>query len=783
MADVPETDIKNLEDLNDVLKEVKSTLQDVHTRQKDVVRGNEDLAKSAKKSADAKEEDIEVTKKAAGELQRLQEAVSSLNMNTAIQSFSNFVTTTKSAITNARESMTKEMKQMMDSINDTTIKGSKETTDILSALVPLSVSKMHMKLTQMKYKIPLFDEIETSAMSAERTLMNLTIPFSNIRGQLRDLGDGAQAAGIGSIFTEAQGSVREFNAFLSKTIQDTQQGQKEVEAVATALGKTFGPEAFRNFNNIKKSIDGFNSNMNQVTAVLQIANATGSSNSQIVSLMEQAYLDLGHQGKETLTVLGSIYDAATRSKLGFDRTSKSIMESASMLKFFGGTVDSMVPLFNTFAQSLSGIGKVGLTPELLNSFVSGIEKMNFSTRALLSMQSPGMGTGGVLSGGLRMEAAMEKGPEGMNQIVSSLRETLKRFGGPRILTREQAIENPALTRNFMIQRQLLGQVMNISDPGRQNQMLKILQDIDKGGMQQGVDGVSAINELMASGEAVANETTKAIDRSAHIIESAINSKGSELLSAMSRLANNSGVTLAINETEGIIKDLAKGDIGIEGTIDRAKRIGLEANDNEASAVRNTEYRERHNDQREQNNEVVNSIKNRLLENMRQMATIEERKKFINTGRLPKDMENITMAQENGGPVKPEEFNKILDHIGEVLRSMTPVVRENMVSDRPIERLPWPQNLTPEDQARLMPVEHAQANSLQTESVMQKTVSVNGDIDIKTKNVAIPLQINVSVVDGKLEVAMSEESQNKVVELAVSKSISEMRGITSENSIA
>ena len=123
----------------------------------------------------------------------------------------------------------------------------------------------------------------------------------------------------------------------------------------------------------------------------------------------------------------------------------------------------------------------------------------------------GAGGGGILGGGLRVERAMETG-EGVTDIMQSISETMKKFGGPRILTREEAIESPAAERNFIIQRQILGQLMGIKDAGKQTQMMEALQAIDKHGVEASSGAKEKFGELMAAGEKVADETTDTLTK-------------------------------------------------------------------------------------------------------------------------------------------------------------------------------------------------------------------------------------------------------------------------------
>ena len=96
---------------------------------------------------------------------------------------------------------------------------------------------------------------------------------------------------------------------------------------------------------------------------------------EIAKIMSDAHLQLGLDLEDSALAMGHIADAARTSGIGFESTAKSIMTAAKSLKFWGGTVASVQPLFRSFSASLKGIGREGLTPELLETFVSGLSRM------------------------------------------------------------------------------------------------------------------------------------------------------------------------------------------------------------------------------------------------------------------------------------------------------------------------------------------------------------------------------------------------------------------------
>jgi len=638
--------LKELEKMKDVLGEVNK-LEEARSMSSDsITEKTKDSTSATKETSDALSVYLEKLKKMRGEaekfdLTKFSEGAKNLSANMG------------KIMSDAGTSMLRSIGQTMSSINEVTEDGSTNIASILNAGIPLGLAVMQKKAVEtMNEVIPYFEKMENAIKPAQKQIMQMTIPFTDLRDAAKDAGGG---------FAAAQENVASFNNFLAKSIRTTRNTQEVIMGVSKALGKTFGPDATRPLEGLINVHNKLNSEMTQTNAALLIATATGADHSQIVSMMESAYLDLGSKIENTIGMFGQIYEAATKSGIGFERTAQSIMRSAQTLKFWGGTIDSITPLFNTFSKSLTGIGRQGLTPELLQSFVGGLNQMTFSTRALLSMQMPSARGGGLLTGGLKMEAALEGGTEGMRDVVSSLTSTLKKFGGPRILTREQAIESPALTRNYMIQRQLLGQMMNISDVGKQNQMMRILQDIDKGGSGASATNANAIGELLKAGEDIGNETVTAIDEATQILEAAIVNQGATIRESIQNMSRESGMSLMITGLKDIVADAATGNMSAGEIVGRIMKQMADAPKTDISALSKTarieekktgaikkSEREKESALSQVESELaiytpLMQIGQKIADVMRETATPEQKETFEKHGVVPSEITDLAKA--------------------------------------------------------------------------------------------------------------------------------------------
>lgn len=390
-----------------------------------------------------------------------------------------------------------------------------------------------------------FQDVEASLKAVERTALQAGTAFGDMD--------------VPTNYENVAGNVAKFNAELANSIVTTKRSQDQVLAVGAALKDSFGPvNAITPLKGVIAANQALNSSITATNAALLISNATGVDASQVAKMMSESYLNLGMGIEESVKMFGHIADAAKTSGLGFERTAGTIHGMAQSLKFWGTTVEGVTPLFKTFANSMQGIGQQGLTPELLNSFVNGLERMTFGTRALLGLQSPGMGRGGptgVLGAGLQMEQALEEGDFGT--IAENLISTLQQYGGQDIMTRQEALDSPGAQRNYMVQRQLLGQMLNISDTATQNKMLKVLQDIDKGGMAQAADAKAELGKVLGQGEETAEDTTTRIEKANLAVEAAVLSSGAELLQAVQGLARGTDLQKALQGVQTVTEQAAR----------------------------------------------------------------------------------------------------------------------------------------------------------------------------------------------------------------------------------
>lgn len=391
-----------------------------------------------------------------------------------------------------------------------------------------------------------FNDIETAIISAEKASLKAGMSF-------------------GQSFDEAAQTTEMYRRTMSDAINTTKATGEEIGSVRVALSAAFNTEEMvGNLDNLTSAEAGVKSAMNLTNVAILTAAATGMESSAMAGLLAEAHLNLGESVETAGMAMADIAAVTQGSGLSFNTVQKGIMNSASALKMWGGTISSVTPVFKTFVDSL-GEGRKGLATELLEKYANGLGKMGFSTRALLgTISGISSGGGGAIGAGLEMEAAMEQGPEGMSKITDSLLQTLNKFGGGQgVITRDEAIADPALQRNFMLQRGLLTQMLGVDEQSA-NQLLGVLKDVDKNGLSGGKNTKEELNKLIKSGEATKESTQTTMERTSRAVESATLDSGKLIVTALGNVAKDLGLSAAADSILAMVDNVGK-NIGEDST--------------------------------------------------------------------------------------------------------------------------------------------------------------------------------------------------------------------------
>lgn len=351
---------------------------------------------------------------------------------------------------------------------------------------------------------------------------------------------------MGVPFDKAASSVDDYTQKYKQTMQTTRASKEVIEGVQKAFKNMIDPTAqVEKIKKLQGSMGSLQSTLNLTNVAILTGAANGMEASKAAGWMATSMTELGASSDVAAMSMGKIGWAAKNSGLGFEKVGDAIMASADSLKMFGGTVNSVAPLYKAFSDSLTkgGAGRQGLTPELFQSFVGGIKQMSLATRALFGMQLPGMAQKGALGAGLEMEAAMEdKTGGGMKKIAESITATLKGIGGGggKVLTREEAMKT-GQQQQFLQQRGIIQQQLGISDTGTANKMMEMLQSLDKNGLDIGSDQADSLKEMMTSGEKLNQKNQSLKDVADNALQQATIDSGDKIVDAIGDLAKKIGL--------------------------------------------------------------------------------------------------------------------------------------------------------------------------------------------------------------------------------------------------
>lgn len=414
-----------------------------------------------------------------------------------------------------------------------------------------SLKGLNQTAAQIKgFMVEHFDDIATAAKSAgviggisgiDKVLkaVDKNTGLFTIQKQLMALDRAVISAGtaFGGSFREAQAATNSFRADFADTIVNTRSSVKEIEKVRDALKDAFGSsDQLTKLGNLSRAQDNIRSKLSLTNTAILLSTSTGMDAGKIAEMMSEAHLELGESLEGSAKMFGAIQLAAEKSGMSFGKAADSIMKATDHLKMWGGTVGSVTPLFEAFTRQLgTQPGQVGLARKLLDQYTSKLAQMGLEMRALIGLQAPGGAGRGAIGVGLEMEAALEdKTGGGMQRVTENLIGALKRFTGGRVVTREQAIKNPAMERAFLVQRQLLRQMIG-GDDASNTKMLAILQDIDAHGLQVGGDTESKLGEMLGSGEKARDATTDAMETIIQAQTASQMKQGEQIIASLSNI--------------------------------------------------------------------------------------------------------------------------------------------------------------------------------------------------------------------------------------------------------
>jgi hypothetical protein len=405
------------------------------------------------------------------------------------------------------------------------------------------------EMVVFKLGAPLVDEL---LQPIEKLESQITAQVKGIAPGIVDLGGAFATAGLGS--EEFTTRVEEA---LTNSARSAQQLGMSVEATRASMGSltAAGIDVSEVFGKMGGDTTATGERMYGLTAAIRLSKATGLEMGKISEYVQLNIRQLGRSASDTSTLFAALSLAQRGTGLSMRNVSESVMGSASQLRYYGTSVESLSNTFNAFVKSV-GEGRQELGKELFTDTVRNLHDMNFGLKAFLGMQSQ-VGQGrGAIGAGLEVEQALAEGRTG--EIFTSIREQLEQMGGGEILTRRQALDTGQESQ-YLLQRQLLQTITGQSDTGKLDTMLGIMQ---RGEIERSTE-VFAGPQALEQGRQQLMEVGQArIDMETGVKQQLVNKMRAEEAEALGKMVSSyQQAANTIRDSARVIFDQVKSSVG------------------------------------------------------------------------------------------------------------------------------------------------------------------------------------------------------------------------------
>lgn len=238
--------------------------------------------------------------------------------------------------------------------------------------------------------------------------------------------------------------------------------------------------------------------------------AFGIEGTGAIDKTRDAFLNFSQTPIQTAKNLGIMAAAAKGSGVDLQTAQDQINRSSQSLAIFGRQTGESAAVWKTFMETLRAGGvPISEVGNIVESVTKSIAGMTIENRAFIGMVSGLTQGASAIGGALKLEFAMRQ-EGGMEKNLDALTSTLSKFGGGRIITLEQATNNPQLEQQFVLQRQMLGKLGVQGTAEQQNRMLEVLQKVQSGGMAS-IDAGKAVKDIFDKGKDLQQASLTALE--------------------------------------------------------------------------------------------------------------------------------------------------------------------------------------------------------------------------------------------------------------------------------
>lgn len=309
----------------------------------------------------------------------------------------------------------------------------------------------------------------------------------------------------GRSLAETEKIISEYPQALRKMSSETGFSGKEIDSFNKIVGRAM-PDALRLVNKDMIGLkDGIGGMVQPSVVAMTAFKALGIDAADAGRKTLDASFNFGQTALQTAQNLGVMARAAENTGVDTKTAEEQITKASSSLAIFGRQTSESAAVWRTFAETLRA-GGVPITEagNIIDSVTKSIAGMSTENRAFIGMMS-GMTKGAsAIGGALKMELAMRQ-EGGMQKNLEALTSTLGKFAGGRIVTLEQAANNPQLEMQFQLQRQMLQKLGIAGDENQRARVLEVMQKIQSGGITA-VEADKAMNDIYKKGKDLQQES-------------------------------------------------------------------------------------------------------------------------------------------------------------------------------------------------------------------------------------------------------------------------------------
>lgn len=314
-----------------------------------------------------------------------------------------------------------------------------------------------------------------------------------------------------------------FGGRIDFTEAKTHQMERAIRNASTAFG--FSRDAILRMVRQASIVPGVMDNMRKswrgsaiagkdlIGAMLAMRGA-GMDAGQAGQLVVARYKRFGEVGQVVAQQIRLVAGAAKASGVNIEIAKDQVVAASEPLAIFGRKSGEAARLWTTFVDALRNQVPIEQVGRMVQQLTRNLADLDIGRRAFISQMGGGFG-GGALGGALKMELDL-RAPGGLNRSMEALTRSIARFGGGRILTLEQAANNPALQMQFQLQRQLVGKLAGVQGGQAQARVLEVLQKMQSGGISQ-LQASKSLKDLTKTGASAQQRSLTALDRIGQLV--------------------------------------------------------------------------------------------------------------------------------------------------------------------------------------------------------------------------------------------------------------------------